>query len=291
MSRRRIFNRRTNPRGMHLPLGLILVAIAISLCLLIPSTPLNIASKDVSDKPLPTALGTITRPPPPTPEHIGHIIFTCTRGDFNQLCMVNADGTGYQQLTNLQANSYYPVFAPKGGSVVYASNQEGGVFDLFLFMFDGAKLIQLTKQIGNVVSPTFSPDGKKILFANRAGGPLSTYNVRRTFREFLVLAGLAETGISLRWYRRTGATVIARAVGTDAAAVFLGHASSAITEGHYIEPDRSVDPAPAAHLDRTLRPADPDGSLLAHRPADREEELLAAVDREDREGRDGHAVA
>ena len=38
----------------------------------------------------------------------------------------------------------------------------------------------------------------------------------------------------LRWYRRTVATVIARGVSTDAAATFLGHGSTAITEGHYI---------------------------------------------------------
>ncbi|HET7355352.1 MAG TPA: tyrosine-type recombinase/integrase [Nocardioidaceae bacterium] len=123
-------------------------------------------------------------------------------------------------------------------------------------------------------------DANRTIFANRTGGPLSPYNVRRTFREFLALAGLANTGISLRWYRRTGATVIARAVGTDAAAAFLGHASTVITEGHYIEPDRSVDPTPAVHLERTLRPAEPDGSLLATSPADREDELLAVVDRE-----------
>ena len=76
----------------------------------------------------------------------------------------------------------------------------------------------------------------------------------------------ADTGISLRC-RRTGATVIARAVGTDSAAALLGHAWTVITEGNYIEPDPSVDPIPAAHLERTWR------------PADREGELLAAVDR------------
>ena len=103
----------------------------------------------------------------------------------------------------------------------------------------------------------------RTIFANRSGGPLSPYNVRRTFREFLELAGLADSGISLRWYRRTGATVIARGIGTDAAAAFLGHASTVITEGHYIEPDRTVDTTPAAHLERTLRPERPDGSLLA----------------------------
>lgn len=120
----------------------------------------------------------------------------------------------------------------------------------------------------------------RTIFASRSGTPLSPYNVRRTFREFLQLADLDGSGISLRWYRRTGATVIARGVGTDAAATFLGHTSSVITEGHCIEPDRAVDRTPAAHLERTLRPAKPDGSLLTNPPADREEELIPSVDRE-----------
>jgi integrase len=123
-------------------------------------------------------------------------------------------------------------------------------------------------------------DQSRTIFANRQGGPLSPYNVRRTFRDFLVVAGLADSGISLRWFRRTGATVIARGMGSDAAAAFLGHSSTAITEGHYIERDPTVDRAPAAHLERTLRPARPDGALLMQAAADGEDELLATVDHE-----------
>jgi len=48
-------------------------------------------------------------------------------------------------------------------------------------------------------------DSGRTIFANRNGGPLSPYNVRRTFRDILELAGLGDSGISLRWYRRTGA--------------------------------------------------------------------------------------
>lgn len=121
-------------------------------------------------------------------------------------------------------------------------------------------------------------DEARTIFASRTGGPLSPYNVRRTFRDFLKLAGLGDTTISLRWYRRTGATVIARAMGTDAAASFLGHTSSAITEGHYIEPDRTVDLTPATHLERVLRPDQPDGALLATAPAAGEEHVLAMAD-------------
>lgn len=121
---------------------------------------------------------------------------------------------------------------------------------------------------------------ERTIFANRNGGPLSPYNARRTFRGFLADAGLADLGISLRWYRRTGATVIARGMGSDAAAAFLGHSSTAITEGHYIERDHTVDPTPAAHLERTLRPVKPDGSLLSLPAAIGEEDVLARVDDE-----------
>ena len=107
-------------------------------------------------------------------------------------------------------------------------------------------------------------DRTRTIFANRSEGPLSPYNARRTFRELLALAGLANSGISLLWYRRTGATVIARGVGTDAAGAFLGHASTVITEGRYIEPECSVDSTPAHYLERTLRPEQPDGRLLAN---------------------------
>lgn len=124
-------------------------------------------------------------------------------------------------------------------------------------------------------------DPERTIFASRAGTPLSPYNVRRTFREFLDLAGLGDTGITLRWYRRTAATVIARAMNSDAAATYLGHTSSVITEGHYIEPDLTVDLAPAQHLERTLRITAPDARLLVSRPSEDEDQLMDELDGED----------
>ena len=119
------------------------------------------------------------------------------------------------------------------------------------------------------------------IFHNRKGGPISQHNFRRTFRELLVLAGLADSRITPRWYRRTGATVIARGIGVDAAATHLGHTSTVITETHYIEPDRTVDFAPAMVLDRTLRPDSPDGSLLARPVTDEEASVLEELDAPD----------
>ncbi|GAB7007799.1 hypothetical protein JCM18899A_52750 [Nocardioides sp. AN3] len=126
---------------------------------------------------------------------------------------------------------------------------------------------------------TMTPDqSERTIFHNRTGGPLSQNNVRRTFREFLALAELQDSGITPRWYRRTGATVLARGLGVDAAATHLGHTSTVVTEGHYIEPDRTIEFAAADVLERTLREVDPDGTLLARPDTADVQALLDVVD-------------
>src|SRR5215207_5084231 len=121
MYKRRIFGRRGPSARFRLPLGLVLVVLGIALCILIPSTPINLSNVNVSDKGLPTPLDTSTPAPKPTKKHIGRLIFTCTRGDYNQLCMINADSTGYQQMTDIEAHNYYPVYSPLGGSIFSSS--------------------------------------------------------------------------------------------------------------------------------------------------------------------------
>lgn len=118
---------------------------------------------------------TATSPPIPTSVHGRRIVFTCTRGDYNQLCIINFDGTGLQQLSHLEADDYYPVFSPSGDALLFASNRNG-VFDLYSLHFNDKELFQLTDHIGNVVSPDYSPDGRKIVFANyTADGPMSIW--------------------------------------------------------------------------------------------------------------------
>ena len=199
------------------------MVILIALCLLIPSSPVNISNQEITEKAMPTPLATFTKPPPPTKEHIGRIIFTCSRGDYNQLCMVYADGTGYQQLSTLEANSYYPVYAPDRNSIVYASNQNGGIFDLFLFNFDGSKLTRLTENIGNVVSPTFSPDGKTILFANRIGdGPTTLWTVDTTGKNPNLLYSGPSTIVAVDWSPKGDQIAFAMSVDKpDAYEIFL----------------------------------------------------------------------
>ena len=91
--------------------------------------------------------------------------------------MINRDGTGLAQLTDMDASNYYPAFTPDGSSLLFASNRNGP-FDLYLLLFGKKQLFQITENVGNVISPDYSPDGRTIVFANRVGdGPTSIWMV------------------------------------------------------------------------------------------------------------------
>lgn len=105
----------------------------------------------------------------PTLTHGGRIVFTCARGGYNQLCMINSDRTDLVQLTDVSASNYYPVFTPNADSILFASNRAGPNFDFFLLNFTEREVFQVTNGVGNVIAPDFSPDGRAIAFANKAG--------------------------------------------------------------------------------------------------------------------------
>jgi Tol biopolymer transport system component len=169
--RRSIFSRKPRARN-RLPLSiLILAGLLLLFSLIAPTrllesfTPANV--KVPAFTPTPTAL------PKPTSIHGGTIVFTCTRGDINQICSINADGSDYRQLTSGDKNSYYPAISPSGDLLIYATNIGDG-FDFFsLSLAAGIGLAmttpadQLTYYVGNAFSPSFSPDGQQVLFVNK----------------------------------------------------------------------------------------------------------------------------
>jgi len=185
---KKIFSKKSSPR---LPISLVILGTLALLFFLFPTytyTPEEIAPPP-SFTPQPIQSVTVTPIPPPTYTpaplptglHGGRVIFTCTRGDFNHLCMVNQDGSGLLRLTDEFANDYYPAFSPLGGAIAFASNRSLGTFDLYFMVLSTSSLIQLTDEIGNAFSPDFSPDGERVVFANKdERGQTSLYIVNRT---------------------------------------------------------------------------------------------------------------
>jgi TolB protein len=99
----------------------------------------------------------------------GKIAFTCYIDQIDQICIMNADGSGRRQLTRLQSTAFYPSLSPDGQTVYFSSNQSG-TFEIYSVDVNGNNLQQLTDGIGTLYAPELSPDGSTILFTNHGNG-------------------------------------------------------------------------------------------------------------------------
>jgi hypothetical protein len=79
------------------------------------------------------------------------------------ICAINADGSGFAQLTVNPAGNHHPTWAPDGSRIAFAATY-AGVVDLYVMGADGTGVARLTQGVGFVGSPAWSPDGAKIVF-------------------------------------------------------------------------------------------------------------------------------
>jgi hypothetical protein len=79
------------------------------------------------------------------------------------ICTINADGTGFAQLTMDRASNHHPTWSPAGSKIAFAATH-GGVPDLWVMAANGSGAVQLTQRVGFRGSPSWSPDGTKIAF-------------------------------------------------------------------------------------------------------------------------------
>jgi TolB protein len=95
-----------------------------------------------------------------------------------ELFVMNADGSGNRQLTQLGGANFGPSWTPDGRRIIFSSNHRnprGGNFDLFLV--DASASRATAEQIEQVTFspvfdgfPMFSPDGTKLLWASNRHG-------------------------------------------------------------------------------------------------------------------------
>lgn len=114
------------------------------------------------------AAAQVVAPTVPEGEPFGQIAFTCqifkTQAS-NQICIINADGTGFRRLTTDDTKQhYYPSVAPDGKSVVFAAFREPGFYEIYEADIASGVITQLTDRLGNLNAPEISPDGSTIVF-------------------------------------------------------------------------------------------------------------------------------
>jgi TolB protein len=136
------------------------------------AAPTPVVSPAATITPSPTLTPTVSPPPSPAPGPTGKIVYVCqvsAQANRDQICLMNADRSGFRRLTfDDNFENYYPSFSPDGNSVVYSSNRTGS-YELYELDLASGKLVQLTHGIGEVAGPAISPDGRLIVFADNIG--------------------------------------------------------------------------------------------------------------------------
>lgn len=116
----------------------------------------------------PTSARTAVPPPSPADQLTGQIVFTCQLfkvQSMDQVCIMNADGSGMRRLTSEDnQRHYYPSLAPDGKSVVYSSYREANVYEIYSLDLNDDSVTMLTDKLGILTGPEISPNGKSIVF-------------------------------------------------------------------------------------------------------------------------------
>lgn len=131
--------------------------------LVLTDTPAVVALQAAAAELVPTQVSvTVTPSENPT----GKIIFTCQVDNdpsHDQICMINADGSGFKQLTyDMLHQHFYPSWAPDGSSFVF-SGSHSGTFKIYEMDLESNMHI-VGDVSGELYAPMISPDGTKIVF-------------------------------------------------------------------------------------------------------------------------------
>jgi TolB protein len=97
----------------------------------------------------------------------GKIVFTCFVNQIDQICLMNADGSGRKQLTDFDATSFYPSLSPDGDTIYFSSRQTGN-YEVYSINLRGRGLRRLTGNIGGLYAPERMSE--RIVFTNNSDG-------------------------------------------------------------------------------------------------------------------------
>jgi Tol biopolymer transport system component len=82
----------------------------------------------------------------------------------SEVYKINVDGSGEQRLTDSPGLDSFPAWSPDGKRIAFASERDGGNWELYVMDAGGEEQRRLTDTPEDESSPAWSPDGEKIAY-------------------------------------------------------------------------------------------------------------------------------
>lgn len=92
------------------------------------------------------------------------------------ICVMNADGSGFERLTGDEGDDADPAWSPDGREIAYTSYRDKQR-DIYVMNADGSGVRRVTSDSYNDYGPTWSPDGTKIAFSSLRDGHRHIYSI------------------------------------------------------------------------------------------------------------------
>jgi len=103
------------------------------------------------------------------------IAYVC--GEYEpDICVIDADGSNYTQLTSHPSRDINPVWSPDGSAIAYQTSR-GGLSDIYVLDLKNQTERNLTRGISQNAQPSWSPDGKVILFQSDRDGSMDIFTI------------------------------------------------------------------------------------------------------------------
>ena len=140
-------------------------------------TVIKTTSPTLTLTPIPSPTVTITSLPTPM-GGAAQIAFVSNRSGAAEIWLMNVDGSGLKQITDIPEGACEPRWSPDGMRIVFISpcvrhlNSYPGA-NLYIINADGTGLVPLPNVPGGDYDPSWSPDGNQIAFTSlrKGGGP------------------------------------------------------------------------------------------------------------------------
>jgi Tol biopolymer transport system component len=108
----------------------------------------------------------------------GKIAFETKRDGSYELYLMNADGSGQTNVTNVSPTwDQNAAYSPDGKKIVFASDRDNAYLQIYVMNSDGTGITRITNTFGTAdnYEPVWSPDGSKIAFTSNPGGNEDIY--------------------------------------------------------------------------------------------------------------------